>query len=466
MAEYKLDEQLFEPEKIEPTQESQPVRQMVEEQAAQMGGAIGMDICLNDGMVYFGSGDKHVYALREADGQLAWKYLTGGIVATSPELANGVLYVSSLDEHVYALDAKTGELIWKFRTGDKLLASPSYADGIIYIGSFDSHLYAINARTGELVWKFRSGDVIWATAAVLNGKVVFGSIDKRLYCLDAKTGELLWKYLTNGWVSTLALATKEGKGIWNYTDRRNNGKRVPSFVICSDTWSEELFLLDESGSKIWNKRADATLSSQTIHEGKIFAGGRNNYLYCFDFNTGKEIWKFQTGASVVTDPWVDNGIVYFGCLDTYLYALKEDDGTLLWKFKTGGPIITSPSLRNGTLYAGSWDCHLYAIDPKTQEVKWKFRTGEQEGKPVFIKHLNIIDRFKQRIRSFFKPSEAKKLSQYEKEAKPVSNKLGGYGERKIEYENKKDLAYFSGGNQYEKKINLDEEFKKRRENRW
>jgi hypothetical protein len=48
---------------------------------------------------------------------LQWSFTTAGAVSSSPAVANGVVYVGSLDYHVHALKARTGAELWSFPTG-------------------------------------------------------------------------------------------------------------------------------------------------------------------------------------------------------------------------------------------------------------------------------------------------------------------------------------------------------------
>ena len=71
------------------------------------------------GGLYFGSGDKTIYALNVTlNGAVIWKKPTGGAVWSSPIVdAMGRLYVGSDDKHVYGLLASNGSELWKYRTG-------------------------------------------------------------------------------------------------------------------------------------------------------------------------------------------------------------------------------------------------------------------------------------------------------------------------------------------------------------
>jgi outer membrane protein assembly factor BamB len=61
---------------------------------------------------------------------------------SSPTVVDGVVYFGSGDNHVYAFDAATGALNWKFKTGNVVHASPTVVNGVVFIGSFDTYFYA------------------------------------------------------------------------------------------------------------------------------------------------------------------------------------------------------------------------------------------------------------------------------------------------------------------------------------
>ena len=64
--------------------------------------------------------------------------------ASSPSLVEGVVYFGSNDKHLYAVDIETGEEKWKFETGAAVSSSPSLVDGVVYFGSADGHIYAVD----------------------------------------------------------------------------------------------------------------------------------------------------------------------------------------------------------------------------------------------------------------------------------------------------------------------------------
>src|SRR5207248_2219710 len=75
--------------------------------------------------------------IHAAPGDLKWSFTTGGAVRSSPALGtNGLVYFGSSDKKVYALEAGTGSKRWQFNGLSAFLSSPALGpDGTVYIGS-------------------------------------------------------------------------------------------------------------------------------------------------------------------------------------------------------------------------------------------------------------------------------------------------------------------------------------------
>lgn len=99
-----------------------------------------------DGVVYVGSYDGNLYAIRDQgdEGVLEWAFPTGGAIDGSPTVDGcGTIYVGSRDSTIYAINPD-GTQRWSFLTNGDIESSPTIIDnGILYIGSFDGNLYAL-----------------------------------------------------------------------------------------------------------------------------------------------------------------------------------------------------------------------------------------------------------------------------------------------------------------------------------
>ena len=118
-----------------------------------------------DGTILTESDDGKLYAIYpfSLDGKTAeqqWEFESkksfgkalGMFINSTPAIGeNGIIYFGSDDKHVYAIDIKTGNKKWEFKTNGIINSSPALdKTGIIYIGSRDKALYAIKTDSKGL----------------------------------------------------------------------------------------------------------------------------------------------------------------------------------------------------------------------------------------------------------------------------------------------------------------------------
>src|ERR1039458_4897810 len=72
-------------------------------------------------------------------------------VMRSGVISHGVMYVGSTDHKLYALRAATGKKLWALTTRD-VVGVPAVAGGVVYVGSDYDHFYAVKASTGRVLW--------------------------------------------------------------------------------------------------------------------------------------------------------------------------------------------------------------------------------------------------------------------------------------------------------------------------
>jgi outer membrane protein assembly factor BamB len=305
-----------------------------------------------NGVVYFGSNDKNLYAVDAATGRKRWALDTGSVVNSSAAVVGDMVYVGTYGHGLYAVDTATGRKRWTFTgSGSWPVASPVVSGGVAYAGSEDGTFYAVDAATGKQRWKFRGtkDGLVDSAPAVVGGVVYFGSDDNRLYALDAATGRKRWDfdtgdnldsppvvtggrvYASNGRLYALDAAT--GKVRWSLTGARHKAP-IPGY---------------------------RALMAPTVVGGVVYVGEEIEYLFALDAATGRKRWTFRTGNSVFPAPVVAAGVVYVGCDDGYLYAVDARTGTKRWAFRTGAALDSAAAVAGGVVYVGSQDGSLYAV---------------------------------------------------------------------------------------------------------
>lgn len=341
------------------------------------GGAVNSSPAVSADTVFVASADGNLYALGASDGKLRWKFATAGerrftapgihgatprtesmpdpfdVFLSSPTVVAGVVYFGSGDHHVYAVDASSGVLRWSFETGDVVHASPAVADGVVYIGSWDRNLYALNAATGALIWKFQTGDDkeiynqvgIASSAAVAAGTVFFGCRDGHFYAVDAKTGARKWAHDNKkGWVIA---SPAVGGGVVYFPT--SDGERFKALDAAT-------------GATIYDVANKAvSFSSPAIAQGTVFYGSSDGWLHAVDASTGRIKAEFQTDGSKA------NAARYIGRdgrIDTAaLYPEFTLDGMIIGldRMFSLGSVLSSPVVVDGVVYFGSTDGNVYAL---------------------------------------------------------------------------------------------------------
>ena len=164
----------------------------VERWVWETGNKVWSSAVVKDGIVYFGSLDHKVYALRLRDGGLAWDapFSTGGAITATPVIDRGTLYVGSFDGVFYAIDATTGTETARFEGASGWFwGNPVAGDGAIYAPSLDGKLYALDMATLELDWSFETMGPLIGAPTIIGDRIVIPSVDKSVYLVNLISGQ-------------------------------------------------------------------------------------------------------------------------------------------------------------------------------------------------------------------------------------------------------------------------------------
>ena len=171
----------------------------------------------------------------------------------------------------------------------------------------------------EKLWEVSLGDQILATAAIVGEFVYVPCLSGELTCLRRATGDKVWAYKTVEQVAANTFA--------------------PGFK-----------------------------SSPTVTADAIYLGDEDGVFHAIDRNTGKGLWKFETGGEIYSSAAVIDGRILFGSYDNHLYCLNRD-GSLAWKFGTQGYVHCAPAVVDGVTFIAGCDEHLRTIDVKSGEQR-------------------------------------------------------------------------------------------------
>ena len=158
------------------------------------GGIVGAPaLSESEDLVFVGSDNGSMYAFATTGDEFGsrWRFETDGQVWSTPAVRDGVVYFGSMDRNVYAVSAETGKQLWQYETDGAVVAKPLLVDGLVVVGSFDKTLYALNAASGELAWSFQGDNWFWAGAVFDGERIIAASMGGTVYALD-REGNPVW----------------------------------------------------------------------------------------------------------------------------------------------------------------------------------------------------------------------------------------------------------------------------------
>ncbi|HWQ84198.1 MAG TPA: PQQ-binding-like beta-propeller repeat protein, partial [Anaerolineales bacterium] len=296
----------------------------------------------HEGVLYLGSYDNNLYALKADDGKFLWKFPTEGGIVSKPAIFENHIYFGSADNRLYAVSIASRKPTWTYFTYAPIHSSPLTAEGHVFIGSDDASLHAVNALSGRRAWSVEAGAPVRSTPLIYNDSVYFGAENGEFFCVDF-TGRIKWRFKARRAITGSPII--------------NNG------VVYFGSVDGTLYAMDaKTGWAIWRFRLNKpTITTPAMIDRLIFTGAIDGCIYCIDINNAKEVWRFQTDHQVTGSPTLYKDSIFCGSVDGHLYCLEYRTGRLRWKYQTQGPITSTPMANNDMVYVTSTDHHVYAL---------------------------------------------------------------------------------------------------------
>ena len=137
-----------------------------------------------------------------------WKFKTDFRVSSIPSIENGIVYFGSDDGHLYGIDIPTGDLIWKFYESAPISSSlisnslifywsSGYiSNGTIHASARDAgYLKILNVSNNEQLDEFRCDYVVKPYKI---GEAIYFGTEHKLYSYDFNKCQMNWEIRVNG----------------------------------------------------------------------------------------------------------------------------------------------------------------------------------------------------------------------------------------------------------------------------
>ncbi len=235
-----------------------------------------------------------------------------------------------------------------------VIATPAVDQDTVYI-FVGANLYAVRRDNGAAKWKqpltMPNMVAVDSTPLVRDGVAMFGGRDGQLHFVE--------------------LQADQGARI-GFLDLKIAHRPLPGVTLTPD----------EQNPKIQ--------SSPMYHDGKVYFGGDDGWVFALDFATRQKLWDFRTNGPVRASPAYYNHGIYVASMDGSVCGLAESTGRLRWKTALtdihGDPVknlLTSPVLTYSKVLVAA-DKSLFACDQGGYGyVRWRFEAhGNIVGTPA------------------------------------------------------------------------------------
>jgi outer membrane protein assembly factor BamB len=248
--------------------------------------------------VYFVDAHDELVALSRADGTLRWRMslrlrasadardATFNHRTATPVLdPKGLLYVGSDDGALCAIRARNGKLMWRQELGAPVYSAVSLVGDDVWVGAFDGTVRRVNRRTRKETLQVKLGGPVVSAPVPGADRIIVGCRDYTLYAITT-SGTTSWR--NTYWFSWVESTPRLVDGILYIGGsdyRRVSALRTETGV---PLWATDVGGLSWGTPVVTNESVFAATAGQNI-EGTVIAhrGG----IVALDRQTGATKWR-------------------------------------------------------------------------------------------------------------------------------------------------------------------------------
>lgn len=115
--------------------------------------------------------------------------------------------------------------------------------------------------------------------------------------------------------------------------------------------------------------------SPVVGEQRITAASRDGVLVSLVRESGKTVWKMETGLPITAGPAAAYGVVVVGTAKGDVALFSEADGTQKWKVSVGAALMAAPALAADTVVVLAADGVIHALSTENGASRWTYNTA-------------------------------------------------------------------------------------------
>ncbi len=109
-----------------------------------------------------------------------------------------------------------------------------------------------------------------------------------------------------------------------------------------------------------------------IDNGVLYVANTDGALFAVEADTGKQVWKLETGLAVSAGPGVAESLLALGTAEGQLVVFDTDNGEELWRKDLSSEILAVPAIGSGVVVVHTGDGKLFGLDASNGEQLWLY----------------------------------------------------------------------------------------------
>jgi outer membrane protein assembly factor BamB len=300
---------------------------------------------LANGRIYAASADGTVVALDALSGQQQWEIdtklpISGGVGLSD----NGLVLVGTSEAQVLALRQADGQEAWRATVSSEVLAPPRAASGVVVVRTGDGKFTGLDAGSGERRWIYAPA----MPALSLRGNAP-PLLTSNLAIAGLDTGKLLVLSLDKGLpVTEKTIAPPRGRTeIERLIDIDSEPKAFGDNLYLAAYRGSVVAIDMRGGNLLWNRDL-SSYAGLDVDARQVYVSDETDAVLALDRRDGGTLWKqAELSGRRLTAPAASDDYVVVGDFEGYVHWLSKDSGRIVGRIRAGGKEIIAPPLRAG-----------------------------------------------------------------------------------------------------------------------
>ncbi|MDG4596760.1 MAG: outer membrane protein assembly factor BamB [Candidatus Contendobacter sp.] len=300
---------------------------------------------LADGRLYAASFDGVVVALDALGGQRLWENatqlsITGGVGVSD----NGLVLVGTNKGQVVALRQDNGQEAWRSQVSSEVLAPPRAASGVVVVRTGDGKFTGLDARTGERRWVY--AHVMPALSLRGNAPPL---LTHNLVIAGLETGKLLVLSLDRGLpITEKTIAAPRGRTEIERLIDIDAEPKILGDTLYLVAYRGSVAAIDmRGGNLLWNREL-SSYAGLAVDERQVYVSDETDAVLALDRRDGGTRWKqAELTGRRLSAPVATRDHVVVGDFEGYLHWLGKDNGQVAGRIRAASKAIVAPPLAAG-----------------------------------------------------------------------------------------------------------------------